>query len=80
MSSEAEKPRRRVGIADRKVFARPESFCTYLQGQLLSCLRTANNRICLLIDICQPSCFPLIFESEHQKGRLWLSVFELDRR
>ena len=24
--SEAEKPRRRVGIADRKVFARPESF------------------------------------------------------
>ena len=25
-SPEAEKPRRRVGIADRKVFARPESF------------------------------------------------------
>ena len=28
-SAEAEKPRRRVGIADRKVFARPESFCAY---------------------------------------------------
>ena len=30
--SEAEKPRRRVGIADRKVFARPESFCACLQN------------------------------------------------
>ena len=29
---EAEKPRRRIGIADRKVFARPESFCAYLQN------------------------------------------------
>ena len=28
--AESEKPRRRVGIADRKVFARPESFCAYL--------------------------------------------------
>ena len=26
LSAESEKPRRRVGIADRKVFARPESF------------------------------------------------------
>ena len=25
--AEAEKPRRRIGIADRKVFAHPESFC-----------------------------------------------------
>ena len=30
--AEAEKPRRRVGIADRKVFARPESFCMCLQN------------------------------------------------
>ena len=30
--SESQKPRRRVGIADRKVFARPESFCAYLQN------------------------------------------------
>ena len=37
------------------------------------------NKICLLIDICQPSCFPLIFESEHQKESLWLSVFEFVR-
>ena len=29
LRAEAEKPRRRVGIADRKVFARPESFCAY---------------------------------------------------
>ena len=29
---EAEKPRRHVGIADRKVFARPESFCAYVQN------------------------------------------------
>ena len=29
---EAEKPRRRVGIADRKVFARPESFCACPQN------------------------------------------------
>ena len=29
---EAEKPCRRIGIADRKVFARPESFCAYLQN------------------------------------------------
>ena len=28
---ESEKPRRRVGIADREVFARLESFCAYLQ-------------------------------------------------
>ena len=28
-SAESEKPRRRIGIADRKVFARPESFCAY---------------------------------------------------
>ena len=27
--AEAEKPRQRVGIADRKVFVRPESFCAY---------------------------------------------------
>ena len=27
--AESEKPRWRVGIANRKVFARPESFCTY---------------------------------------------------
>ena len=26
---ESQKRRRRIGIADRKVFARPESFCTY---------------------------------------------------
>ena len=31
-NAESQKPRRRVGIADRKVFARPESFCTYLQN------------------------------------------------
>ena len=31
---ESEKPRRRVGIADRKVFARLESFCAYLQNWL----------------------------------------------
>ena len=30
--SEAEKPRRHIGIADRKVFARPESFCVYLHN------------------------------------------------
>ena len=30
--AESEKPRRRVGIADRKVFARLESFCAYLQN------------------------------------------------
>ena len=29
LSSEAEKPNLRVGIAYRKVFARPESFCAY---------------------------------------------------
>ena len=32
--SESEKPSRRVGIADRKVFARLESFCAYLQNWL----------------------------------------------
>ena len=32
--AESEKPRRRVGIADRKVFARLESFCAYLQNWL----------------------------------------------
>ena len=31
LTPEAEKPRRRVGIADRKVFARPESFCACLK-------------------------------------------------
>ena len=30
--AEAEKPRRCVGIADQKVFARPESFCAFLQN------------------------------------------------
>ena len=30
--AESQKRRRRVGIADRKVFARPESFCAYLQN------------------------------------------------
>ena len=30
--AESQKPRRRVGIADRKVFARPESFWAYLQN------------------------------------------------
>ena len=29
---ESQKPGRRVGIADRKVFARPESFCAYLRS------------------------------------------------
>ena len=32
--AESEKTRRRVGIADRKVFARLESFCAYLQNWL----------------------------------------------
>ena len=31
-TAESEKPRRRVGIADRKVFARLESFCAYLEN------------------------------------------------
>ena len=30
--AESQKRHRRVGIADRKVFARPESFCAYLQN------------------------------------------------
>ena len=30
--SESQKHRRRVGIADRKVFARPESFCAHSQN------------------------------------------------
>ena len=30
-NTESQKHRRRVGIADQKVFAHPESFCTYLQ-------------------------------------------------
>ena len=30
--AESQKQRRRVGIADRKVFARAESFCAYLQN------------------------------------------------
>ena len=29
---EAEKPRRRVGIADRNVFSHPERFCACLQN------------------------------------------------
>ena len=29
--AESEKARWRVGIANRKVFARPESFCAYIQ-------------------------------------------------
>ena len=33
-NAEWEKARRRVGIADRKVFARLESFCAYLQNWL----------------------------------------------
>ena len=32
ISPESQKPRQRVGIADRKVFARPESFCAYQQN------------------------------------------------
>ena len=34
MIPESEKPRRHVGIADRKVFARLESFCAYPQNWL----------------------------------------------